>query len=591
MSTHDYTTNDSERKLNVMVNSLTYTQNWPFLNINAEVSHSYSEQKSPRNLSFNFNEVNALQNFDRTVPPTELPNYAVNNLDNTVLADIYQYDEYSKDREITAKIDLSKEFNLFRKISTKFKLGGKFAYRDREYDYNAAGGFLNYGSGQGARDAILNAFPWMQETVQSGSLNLPFPLFFDKGYNPMEFLKGKYDTWPAADIGLMYDVVDVLKAFGDSEAYRHMDLSSTLYDYSGNEYLNAGYFMTDIQYANVIRLIAGVRYEEVRRKYTGIQGNSTIGKPQTTYVHTDTTTDVTNANLLPIVHLKYKPVDWFDIRFAYTNTLSRPDYIKIIPRLNIGRETITWKDYKLKPTRSENFDLYLSFYDNTFGLFTIGGFKKNIEDMIFAINGRVLLDPSEIGLSDSEKGKKLYSDLNNQYAVDLWGIETSWQTNFRYLPGILKGLVLDVNYTHIFSEAKYPRSIVYTEFIPEPPWYSQTVVDTFYTARMLDQPDDIANVAFGFDYKGFSGRISLLYQSNIFRGVDFWPELREITDDYWRWDISIKQELPWEGLQLYFNGRNITGTFDRNLNIGTGYPSSEQYYGRGFDFGIRYRIK
>ncbi len=591
LSTHDYTTNDSERKLKVMVNSLNYGQNLSFFNIDAKLTHSLSEQESPKNLSFNFVETNALQNFDRTLPPTELPNYAVNDLQNTVLADIFQYDEYAKDRELTASVDISRNFNLSRKVSTKIKLGGKYGYKDREYDYNAAGGFLNYGSGQGARDAILDAFPWMKEMVPSGSLNLLFPLFIDPNYHPDEFLKGQYEPWPAADIDLMYDVVDVLKNFGDSEAYRHMDMSSTLYDYSGNEYYKAGYFMSDMKYGNKIRLIAGVRYEEVTREYSAVQGNSTIGKPQTNYVHVDTTTKVTNTNWLPMVHLKIKPVEWFDIRFAYTNTLSRPDYIRIIPRLNIGRETVSWKNYRLKPSHSENYDLYLSFHENTLGLFTVGGFKKRIEDMIFAISGRVILNPEEYGLDANQKGKKLYTDENNQYAVDFWGIELNWQTHFWYLPGILKGLVLDANYTHIFSEAKYPRSIVYSEFIMEPPWIVQTVVDTFYTARMLYQPDDIANISFGFDYKGFSGRVSLLYQSNIFSGANFWPELRQVTDDYWRWDMSIKQKLPWHGWQLFLNVRNLTRTIDRYLNVGSGYPSSEQFYGRGIDLGLRYRMK
>ena len=591
LSTHDYTTNDSQRKLNVIVNSLSYVQGLPLLKIQAQLSHSFSEQQSPKNLSFNFVETNALQNFDRTIPPTELPNYAVNNLENTVLADIYQYDEHSKDREITAAVNFSRNFSLLKKIATLLKFGGKYAYKDRYYDYNAAGGFLNYGSGQGARDAILNAFPWMKETVPGGSLNLLFPLFIDQDYNPGKFLKGKYDSWQSADIDLMYDVVDVLKKFGDSEAYRHQDLSSTLYDYSGNEYYKAGYFMADFKYGNSIRLIAGARYEEVTREYTAVRGNSTIGKPQSNYVHTDTTTSVTNTNWLPMIHLKFKPVEWFDVRFACTNTLSRPDYIKIIPRLNIGRETVTWKDYRLKPSHSENFDLYFSFHENTLGLFTIGGFKKKIDDMIFALSGRVILDPSEYGLSNDNKGKKLYSDVNNPYPVDLWGIEASWQTHFWYLPGLLKGAVLDVNYTHIFSEAKYPRSIVYSKFISESPWIIQTVVDTFYTARMLFQPDDIANLSFGYDYKGFSGRLSLLFQSNIFSGVNFWRELREVTDDYWRWDLSIKQELPVDGLQLFLNVRNITRTIDRDLNVGSGYPSSEQFYGRGIDLGLRYRLK
>ena len=590
LSTHDYTTVDSDRKLSVLINSLDYNQMFKFVNINAMFSHSYSKQNSPDNLSFNFNEVNAFDELARDIPPIELPNYARNDLDNTVFANIFESDDYSKDRELTGKIDFDKTFNLMNSLSAKIKLGGKYVYRDREYDYNASGGFLNYGSGQGARDAILTAYPWMQDEAPLGSSKLPFPLFIDYNYTPNEFLKGKYDTWPSANVDLMHGVINVLKNYGESEAYRHLDLSSTLYDYSGNEYLKAGYLMFDFQYANIVRLIAGARYENMQRKYTAIQGNSTIGRPETHYSHIDTTTDITNEYLLPMVNLKIKPLDWFDIRFSYTNTLSRPDFIKIVPRLNIGRETVSRKDYELNPTKSENYDLYLSFYQNNLGLLTIGGFKKKITDMIFALNGRVILDPEEIGLDPTNKGKKLYTDLNNPFPVDLWGVETSWQTNFVYLPGILRGLVLDINYTHIFSEAKYPRSIVNSEVIFEPPWIIQTVVDTFYTARLIDQPDDIVNVAFGLDYKGFSVRVSMLYQSNIFKGANFWPELRNITDDYLRWDMSLKQKLPVKGLMVFLNIRNISGSIDRNLNMGSGYPTSEQYYGTGADIGLRYRI-
>ncbi len=42
--------------------------------------------------------------------------------------------------------------------------------------------------------------------------------------------------------------------------------------------------------------------------------------------------------------------------------------------------------------------------------------------------------------------------------IDLWGIETEWQTHFWYLPKPFDGLVLNFNYTHIFSEASIPAA-------------------------------------------------------------------------------------------------------------------------------------
>ena len=45
---------------------------------------------------------------------------------------------------------------------------------------------------------------------------------------------------------------------------------------------------------------------------------------------------------------------------------------------------------------------------------------------------------------------------------------------------------------------------------------------------------------------------------NVFVNTDFWPELRENTDAYQRFDLSMKQELPIKGLELFLNASNLT---------------------------------
>ncbi len=86
---------------------------------------------------------------------------------------------------------------------------------------------------------------------------------------------------------------------------------------------------------------------------------------------------------------------------------------------------------------------------------------------------------------------------------------------------------------------------------------TRVVADTFYTARLLNQPNDVLNLMLGYDYAGFSARISFLFQDNIFRNPDFWPQLRTMSGRYGRWDLSVKQELPWAGLQVYVNVNNL----------------------------------
>ena len=149
-------------------------------------------------------------------------------------------------------------------------------------------------------------------------------------------------------------------------------------------------------------------------------------------------------------------------------------------------------------------------------------------------------------------------------------------------------------------------------------------MDTFYVDRLLDQPKDIINYSIGYDYLVFSGRLSMNYISNIFSGTNFWPELRQDTDAYQRYDLSLKQKLPVKGLELFFNVNNIFEEVDirrlRGFNLydpdlSSSYyqylndqmknnssalevlddvprsqraKSSEQHYGRTIDLGFRY---
>jgi hypothetical protein len=173
--------------------------------------------------------------------------------------------------------------------------------------------------------------------------------------------------------------------------------------------------------------------------------------------------------------------------------------------------------------------------------------------------------------------------------VDLWGIESEWQTNFWYLPKPFDGLLLNVNYTHIFSEASYPRSIVNTVYDDEGNM-KQTVTDTSYSTRMLNQPNDIVNLSIGYDYKGFAARLSMLYQDNIFKKPDFWMQNRVYSAKFTRWDLSLKQDLPWFGIQVYMFLNNFTGQKEVDINQKTLYPTNLQLYGMSADLGLRVRI-
>jgi hypothetical protein len=291
-----------------------------------------------------------------------------------------------------------------------------------------------------------------------------------------------------------------------------------------------------------------------------------------------------------MVHVRYSPLDWIQLHFAYTNTLNYPDYSTLTPRYLVGTSYISYNNWRIRPAQSENFDLVVALHTNEIGLLSVNGFKKRIKDLVF-FDRRYMTDLSAYPDLPQKTGLvyEFNTYFNNPVPADVYGIETEWQTHFWYLPGPLTGLVLSVNYTHIFSEASYPKTVINAAY-DENGVLTETFTDTTYKSRLLNQPDDILNLILGYDLGGFSARISVLYQNNIFKQPDFWMQNRVNSAKYTRWDLSLKQDLPWFSLQVFFNVNNITGENELNVNQKTGYPASEQRYGMSADLGLRLRL-
>jgi outer membrane receptor protein involved in Fe transport len=256
-----------------------------------------------------------------------------------------------------------------------------------------------------------------------------------------------------------------------------------------------------------------------------------------------------------------------------------------------GGPRVTWNNVNLKPIQSENFDLQLSVYNNELGLFTFGGFLKYMDDFVF-FEDSYINDPTEYeGLHDvalypnlNVKGYRVRAYYNNPNQVELWGIESDWQTHFWYLPGPLSGLVLNVNYTHNFSKAKYPRTIVGNS---GPPLFQTTYTDTTYVDALINMPDDIINISLGWDFRGFSVLVSAIYQSAIFNNTHFYNSRRSDKAEYLRLDIAARQKLPWYNIEVFMNLNNLNGENDTYLLRGNNFPDDDESYGLTAQLGFR----
>ena len=263
----------------------------------------------------------------------------------------------------------------------------------------------------------------------------------------------------------------------------------------------------------------------------------------------------------------------------------------------------------LKPAHSVNYDASVSIYENYIGLFTVSGFYKSIDDLIMQVNFTLNQDiPSSLLPAGTNIPLDWYKDsvnvrtpnvttyINNPYDAIYKGVEFDWQTHFWYLPSFLSGLVLNINYTYIFSETEYQGIYLVDDTsrikTRRPLTYYKTLrTDSTRIGRMPDQPTHIANVTLGYDYSGFSIRFSMLYQSDISTFIHSQNPLYDtFTGEYIRFDIAVKQKLT-DQLEIYANFNNINARPDRSFRekVETN-PTYTEYYGFTSDLGFRFRL-
>jgi hypothetical protein len=106
-----------------------------------------------------------------------------------------------------------------------------------------------------------------------------------------------------------------------------------------------------------------------------------------------------------------------------------------------------------------------------------------------------------------------------------------------------------------------------------------------------DQPAHIFNVTLGYDYKGFSTRLSYLFQTDKVAGIANDKALDSFTGEYARWDLTVQQSIFDWGLQVYANFTNLNSRPDKSF-VGTTLtkPTYLEYYGFTADVGVRFKL-
>ena len=582
--------------LNTISNILEFRHELSIFNTKLSLAHTYSETKNPKDWEVDFVSTPAgLKDYTTiaNVDPREVALSALNDSSNTLLETVSTTYSFARERSLIASMDFDTQVNFTDKITAVFKFGGSYQHTKRSYDYNIINGEkFGYSSGGEVVNQLDDNISWFSH-VNGDPLNVPFDQFIYGDFDFGTFMDGDYQMYYPLNFDRLQEMVDFMYAnqLEDNITYNYNIGESILNDYNGKEDVSAAYLMATVDIGQSLTIIPGIRYQQLRTEYTAAQGLQGPNAPSV-YAHEMKTVTKYYPYWLPSISVNYKPLSWFGLRMAYTNTLSYPDFNAMAPKINVYTSSgvLQYNGFNLKPIESENYDVNVSFYNNTIGLFTVDGFLKKISNLIYEYRfyptsaELVQYYPDWVENKNPISGVKVTTYINNPYTVDDYGVELDWQTTFWYLPQPLNGLVLNVNYTHIFSEAEYPYVYVNSSTRPT------TYIDTSYFAPLISQPDDIVNVTLGYDYKDFSMRVSCLYSSKIFTGPNQWPQLRASTESYTRWDISMKQKLRmiYDGLEVFCNMNNIGGADDVSvISASTGVPSRHENYDSVIEAGIR----
>ncbi len=187
--------------------------------------------------------------------------------------------------------------------------------------------------------------------------------------------------------------------------------------FSASQEIGGVYAMVDTPIiAEKLRLIAGARLE-----YSYI---STEGASQT---EGESTAIINDLDVMPGISLVYSPVDTMNVRAAYSQTVSRPEFRELTPTTfpaAPGRRTLQGNQ-DLVSAAITSYDLRWEWFPNTLELASVSVFYKELKN------------PIELNVRNA--ASELRDQFLNAEEATVFGVELEGRKNFAFLVRPLRG--------------------------------------------------------------------------------------------------------------------------------------------------------
>ena len=579
---------DIENSLDLTFFSLTGNHNLGPVELDWTLADSRSRGRTPYDftMGFFYNRDPFLDGLNPDSNPRNFLAAAQPSLEQTILENARLNRSSVNERTQQATLNLELPFTWGEKISGALRVGGKYKHivRDRSVEILAED-FYFLGAEQ-ARQAIAR-YEGELETLPQNA-NLINIRSFTQPENDVRF-----QNQEGQQLGLTANLdPELMRDWYESQLDAlNQDRSALQDNYQADETVTAGYLMLKFKVGDWLTLIPGFRYEYSDNEYQG--GVSTInGWYGVNGTFTDTTTFQRYGELLPHFHFKIQPLSWLDLRGSYAKTLARPDFLFVTPRIQIDDNAVTLRagNPDLRYAVSTNYDLALTAYKGGYGLFSVGVFFKQVENIFYPWRTFLVNDSTAEAFGYPDYRGYQFESFTNSPRAEVFGYELDFQTTLSFLPKPLSGLVFNLNYSRLYSTTQvFFLTSEQRLIIPVPPVFETIFTNSQREVNMPSQAPHILRSSLGYDYGKFSARISAAYQGTKVNNYSINKDFDTYVRDFWRVDASVKQGFG-DHWSVFLNLNNLSNQRDITFTREPRFLNTVETYGWTGTMGLQYKL-
>ena len=457
------------------------------------------------------------------------------------LDEIVMEDNFTEDEEISFRLDISRDLRLAGN-DTQLKFGLQQRNREKTGDLNATT-YDGFGGDYTLADFAMNSVDYGLAAFGPG------------------VKKGALNSFINANRG-NFEVDETATALDSAR------------DYVMDEDITALYAMHTVEFDRA-NLVYGLRYEKTD---FSADGNRVIESGEPVPGAEEIAKDVyvsaekyqrDYSDLFPSINFKYDYTDNIVLRAAYTESLSRPSF----GYLNPSAKEIEYDEGELKveagnpaldPYEAQNFDFSAEYYADRLGMFSVGVFRKQIDNFVVTADVTSTADLTQYVGNLQVDDAEILQPINGDSAT-LTGAELSWTQGFD------NGLLLRANATVADSEAKLGLG---------------ADAGRGNKIALPSQADLVGNFIVGYERDALSLRLSTTFTGERLVDVNLEDAaLDRYQDSHMQVDLSAKYRFA-NGLQLSFSGVNLN---DEPFYINnSGYNGQYEEYGPSYVLGLSY---